>query len=247
MEHKRLALWKKFKENGSEKVREELILEYMYLVEMIVSRMISWLPASVEKCDLISYGVLGLISAVDRYDLGSGVKFETFAYWRIRGQILDFLRSQDILSRYQREKIKRLHKAMDTLEIAEDSTKLVEELSTKMGCSVEEVYDAMKMDYLGHIISLYEKVDEDRDLIDVISAGENVYEFIEDKMLISWIEELINQLDSRQQKILELYFVEELTLKEIGEILGISEGRVSQILTSTLLWLRKRVEKEQRL
>ncbi len=237
------ALWQKFRE-GDSQAREELIYHYIPLVEQVVNRFSPFLPKSVEVQDLISYGIVGLISALERFDPSKDVKFETFAYWRIRGEILDFLRRQDIVPKQQRMKIRQVRDKYLELGVVPGDQEGEEKIAQELGMEVEEVREAIKLSHLGNLISLNESIGEELVLGDAIASHRDPYQEIDRQLLKDRLVELMGELDERSRLILDLYFNHDLTLKEIGEVLDLSEGRVSQLLSSSLFFLRIGLERE---
>ncbi len=237
------VLWQRFRE-GDEQAREELICYYLPLVQQVVNRFAPFLPHSVEVEDLISYGIVGLISAMERFDPDKNVKFETFAYWRIKGEILDFLRKEDIIPKHQRVKIKQVKNKYLELGILPGDQEGEERVAEDLGMDLEEVKEAIRLSHLTNLISLNESIGEEIMLEDAIPSPGDPYEKVEKRLVREFIENLISKMDKRQQVILDLYFNEGLTLREIGQILDLSEGRVSQLLSASLFFLRMQLEKE---
>ncbi len=237
------VLWHRLKE-GDQQAREELIFHYIPLVQQVVNRFLPFLPKNIESQDLISYGIIGLISALERFDPEKDVKFETFAYWRVRGEILDFLRRQDIIPKQQRIKIKQIRDKYLELGVNPESQEGEEAVAKDLGLDIEEVREAIRVDHLAKLVSLSEVIGEEIALEDVIPSPEDPYEYVNRDFLKEQLVEIISKLDKRSQNVLELYFNEGLTLKEIGQVLDLSEGRVSQLLSSILFFLRVNLERE---
>lgn len=236
-------LWNRFKLKGELSARDELIYYYVPFVERIAHKYFIWLPRSIDYEDLIASGIIGLISAIDRYDVNSDVKFESFAFWRIKGEMIDFLRSRDVLSKGQRMKIKQLEKVVMQLEQEMDVVK-EEDIAERMHCSLEEVEELMRLSLLSGTVSLSDPISDELCLEDVIREDKDIVEEIDTKLIYEAVLTKIENLSDKEKKILHFYFVEGLTLKEIGSLLSISESRVSQILSRVLFVLKSGLKKE---
>jgi RNA polymerase sigma factor FliA len=239
------ALWLEYRRAGDEKLRDRLILTYAPLVKYVAGRIGSGLPAHVDDEDLVSYGLLGLIGAIERYDPERDVKFETYAVARIRGQIIDELRAMDWVPRSVRARARDIERAMTDLERGLGRAPTDGELAAKLGLSEEELEES-----LGEIArSSIAALDE---LWTVSGTGDQVslIETIEDESApdpqtnLSVTEQkealagAIAGLPEREKLVVTLYYYEELTLREIGEVLGVTESRVSQLHTKAVLRLK---------
>ncbi len=236
-------LWRRFKLEGDEKARDELIYYYIPFVEKIAHKFFIWLPSSVDREDLISNGVLGLITAIDRFRLDTEARFESFAFWRIKGQMLDFLRSKDLLSKNQRIKIKKMEDAFGDLE-KDGQVPTEEAIAEKLGCSIEEVLELMKLSCLSQTIYLSDSLGEDFSIEDTLGDERNPVDEIDKRLIYEQVLDRIKGFSEKEQQILQLYFLEGFTLKEIGEILSLSESRVSQMLSRILFVLRQDLKKK---
>jgi len=234
------------------RARERLILAYSPLVKYVAGRVSSGLPAHIEHADLVSYGIEGLIGAVDRYDPDREVKFETYAVTRIRGAILDELRGLDWVPRSVRANARKLERANAKLESKLGRTPSDAELAKELGISEENLQDWLLDVSNSQVLALDEMwtvTDSSGDqvsLIDTIEDPQAVdpQEAIADSELKQRLADAIVGLPERERVVVTLYYYEELTLREIGEILGVTESRVSQIHTKALLTLRSRLKPE---
>jgi len=240
-------LWRRYKENGDQKARDMLIERYLPLVRYVVNRLMIDPAQNVNREDLYSYGVIGLIDAVDKFDLSKKVKFKTYAVKRIHGAILDELRKEDWLSRGARKKIKELEKVFYEAEVnGENLTD--EEIAKRMGISVEELHKLYATLSSSYVLSMSDLVSiSDDDYVTVESQVENrererpENEFVRD-YLINEIASLIMDLPFREKAVVYLYYYEKLSLKEIGAILDVTESRVSQIHTKALLKIKSKLQ-----
>lgn len=243
------ALWERYRDAPTADVREQLILQYAPLVKYVAGRVGVGLPNNIEHGDLVSYGMFGLIDAIERFDLDVGVKFETYAITRIRGAIIDELRSVDWVPRSVRAKARRINKAMQHLEGKLKRTPTDEELAVEVGVSVEVLRDMLETVSFTSVVALDESLNvggEDGGrtalvdtLQDVTSIGpeENVDDLETKQLLV----ETIERLSEREQKVIALYYFEGLTLAQIGGILGVTESRVCQIHTKAVVSLRSKM------
>lgn len=225
------------------KRRNELVVKYAPLVKNIVERMALRLPAHVDREDLISAGTMGLMSAVERFDENRNVLFETFARFRIRGAILDELRSRDVLSRSSRSKDSKLEAAYKALRADLGREPSEEEAAEYMGLSLEE-YHALLDDARGMALLSSEDLPPDyleryahSDVLEKIK-GANPFLLLKNKELKRILKNAIESLPEKEGIVLSLYYYEELTLKEIGLTLGLTESRISQIHTRAVIRLR---------
>ena len=232
-------LWEEYSRTG--RGRDELIQRYLPLIKYVVGRMAVTPPSGLDYEDILSFGVFGLIDAVEKFDPSKGFVFQTYAIPRIRGAILDELRKCDWLSRTGREKVQKLNRAME--KILRDKGELRDEwVMQEMGISEEEYYDVQELASRGYITSLDDTTPlEDGDVAveatladDRETAADKLDYESEKQQLI----EALQELPERERNMLSLYYYEGLTLKEIGNVLGVSESRVSQIHGKGLSMLR---------
>lgn len=243
------ACWKEYKKTKDPKLREKLILHYSPLVKYVAGRVAIGLPSNVDQADLVSYGILGLIDAIEKFDFQRGVKFETYAISRIQGQIIDELRSIDWVPRSVRKKSKEVERAIAELEQKLKRAPTDEEIAEHMGISVAELEDLYSQISLVSVVALDELVHltsekgESPTVGDVVADDRGIepdaqYEIEE---LRATLAQAINRLSEREKMVLTLYYYEGLTLAEIGQVLGVTESRVCQIHTKAILQLRAKL------
>ncbi len=241
-------LWLEFRRTGDQKLRDRLILTYAPLVKYVAGRLGSGLPAHVDDDDLVSYGLLGLIGAIERFDPSRDIKFETYAMARIKGSIIDELRSMDWVPRSVRSRARDIERAIGALEAKLGRAPTDEEISAKLGLSEEELDEALSEISRSSISALDElwTVSAGGDqiaLIDTIedTQGPNPQSALAQTEQKEAIGEAIARLPEREKLVVTLYYYEELTLREIGEVLGVTESRVSQLHTKAILRLKARL------
>jgi RNA polymerase sigma factor for flagellar operon FliA len=255
MRMKEEELWRKYKEAKDEalkeELREEIILRYAPLVKYMAGRIAISTPPTVEFEDLVHYGIIGLIDAIEKFDINQNIKFKTYATQRIRGAILDELRQIDWIPRSIRQKSKELEAAYANLEYKLGRAATDEEVASELGISVEEL-NKMILEVSGTTLLSLDDIspvsdDDEMSLMDtlegpVTQTPEAITEKEEAKRLLV---EAIEKLPPREREVIALYYYEELTLKEIGEVLGITESRVSQLHTKIILRLRGYLSKHR--
>jgi RNA polymerase sigma factor FliA len=247
-------LWSEYKDTGRQDLRDRLILRYSPLVKYVAGRVAVGLPQSVEQADLVSYGIFGLIDAIEKFDIQRGYKFETYAIARIKGAILDELRSIDWVPRSVRAKARSLEKAYAKLESELHRTPSDEELASELGMSDEQLQGTLSQISFVGLVALDEMLTagggergEAVALGDTIpDAGEGPVAAYEVEEMRQILAEAINRLGEREKIVLTLYYYEALTLAEIGEVLGVTESRVCQIHTKAVLQLRSRMVASER-
>jgi RNA polymerase sigma factor FliA len=241
------ALWERYRDTADAGVREQLILQYAPLVKYVAGRVGSGMPSNVEHADLVSYGMFGLMDAIDKFDVDKGFKFETYAITRIKGAIIDELRSVDWVPRSVRSKARRIEQAMARLEARLHRTPTDEELAEELEVSMDELASMLEKVSLTNMVALDEALDVgDGDRITVVDTlkddsvpmPEDSYDDIETKQILR---HTITRLSEREQTVLALYYVEGLTLAQIGDVLGVTESRVCQIHTKAVMSLRTKL------
>lgn len=241
-------VWERFFKNADPDARERLILNYAPLVKFVAGRVRAALPPSVDHGDLVSYGVLGLIGAIERFDRKRDVKFETYAIPRIRGAMLDELRALDWVPRSVRSKARELEQAMTKLQSSLRRDPTEEELASELDLAVDEVRDRLDSSAAMSIVALEDMTtvggDDDRvSLLDTLADldVEQPGAAIETEETRQALLKSIDALADRERKVIVLYYFEGFTLARIGDILGVTESRVSQIHSKAVLALRARM------
>ena len=243
-------LWADYKQEAQRRDRDRLILHYAPLVKYVAGRVRSGLPNTVESADLVSYGMFGLIDAIEKFDPERQIKFETYAINRIRGAIIDELRSLDWVPRSVRSKAKDLERAHAELEVELRRAPSEAELAERMGVSRAELGKLMSQVSVTNVVALDDVArgggdGGDKmtlgDLLEDPRAADPEAEFESEEMKVI-IAEQIAGLPEREKIVLTLYYYERLTLAEIGSVLGVTESRVSQIHSKSLLDLRGRLQ-----
>src|SRR5262249_40735192 len=243
------SLWREYRRTGDKAVRDRLILTYAPLAKFVAGRLGSGLPAHVEENDLVSYGLLGLIGAIERYDPDRDVKFETYAIARIKGSIIDELRAMDWVPRSVRSRAREIERAIAQLEAQLHRAPTDEEISNKLGITPEELDDSLtdisrsSIAALDELWTLSSGSGDQVALIDTIedTQGPEPQSALDQSELREAIAEAISRLPEREKIVVTLYYYEELTLREIGEVLSVTESRVSQLHTKAILRLKARL------
>jgi RNA polymerase sigma factor for flagellar operon FliA len=244
------SLWEEYKASGTQEVRERLILHYAPLVKFVAGRLAAGLPQTVDQADLTSYGMFGLIDALDKFDLARAVKFETYAIPRIKGAIIDELRALDWVPRSVRFKARELDKAYQTLEAKLGRSPSDEEVSEHLGIGVDELHDVVSQISFVSVLALDDVVaggedrGESRTLLDTLADAANADPTaeLEGQEMRGLLSHSINALAEREKVVVTLYYFEGLTLAEIGEILGVTESRICQIHTKAVGNLRRALD-----
>lgn len=231
---------------GVELSREEIVHKYLHLVKYVAGRISVSLPPNVEISDLINDGVLGLLDAIEKYDDARGVKFETYAITRINGAILDALRALDWVPRAVRQRGRELERAHQELEARFGRAPTEEELAEHMGLTPKELAQLVQRVRGSAVVSLEESLPSDKgheiSLADTLrdDSGDVVGE-IEQRELREELVEAVDDLPAQERRVIRLYYFEGKTLKDIKEVLGVSESRVSQIHAQAVIRLRRRL------
>jgi RNA polymerase sigma factor for flagellar operon FliA len=242
------SLWRRYKEYGDQPARDQLILNYAPLVKYVAGRMGAGLPSHVDEADLISYGLLGLINAVERFDLKRRIKFETYAVTRIKGAIIDELRALDWVPRSVRARAREIERTSAELEHKLHRAPTDEEMAKALGVSTSDFQDSITQIANSSLVALDEMWSsstggETLALIDTIGDGDTsdpaaMVGEMETRITLA---DAIAGLPEREKIVVSLYYYEGLTLREIGEVLGVTESRVSQLHTKAVLRLRGRL------
>jgi RNA polymerase sigma factor for flagellar operon FliA len=242
------GLWQEYKDKGTRDARERLILHYSPLVKFVAGRVAAGLPQNIEQSDLVSYGIFGLIDAIDKFDPGRGYKFETYAISRIKGAIIDELRSIDWVPRSVRAKARAIERAYSKLENELRRSPDDKEVAAELGMSEDELATVLgQVSFVG-VVALDELLTAGSErgggatVGDTIAgSGHDPVEVFESEEMRTVLADAINRMPDRERLVLTLYYYEGLTLAEIGSVLGVTESRVCQIHTKAIFQLRSRL------
>jgi RNA polymerase sigma factor for flagellar operon FliA len=240
------ALWREFKGSADPRLRERLILHYSPLVKYVAGRVGVGLPPNIEQADLVSYGIFGLIDAIEKFDISRAIKFETYAISRIKGAIIDELRAIDWIPRSVRYKAREVEKAYAALESRLHRTPTEPEVADELGISLDDLHTIFSQVSFVNVIALDELLNvggERGDKLSLVDTLEDTkaedpvqaFETEETKYLLA---RAINTLPEREKIVVTLYYYEGLTLAEIGQVLGVTESRICQMHTKAVLQLR---------
>lgn len=236
--------WEEYSKQKSNEMREKLILEYAPLVKVVAGRLSMYLGYNVDYEDLVSYGIFGLIDAIDKYDNSKDVKFETYASLRIRGAILDQIRKMDWIPRTIRQKQKKIDTACKAVEAEKGRTATDVEIAEKIGITEDELLEWQGQMKVTNLVSLNEYLEAGSEIPNekyTAKQFEGPEEAVEQDELKKMLQEALTLLTDKEQKVIVLYYYEDLTLKEISNILEVSESRVSQLHTRALQKMKKRM------
>lgn len=227
-------LWRRFKTEGDRDARDRLVVHYAPLVKFVAGRVRSGLPASVDQNDLVSDGVIGLMDAVDKFEPERGLQFQTYAVTRVRGAIVDGLRTSDWVPRSVREKIRDIDAAQTRLEAQLGRSPTDREVADELGLSIEELRKVYTLTAHTSVVSFETVVDEDApgSTTDLPGADDD---------LPPGFLRAVRELAERDQVVVALYYWERLTLAEIGQVLGVTESRVSQLHSRATMQLRRKL------
>jgi RNA polymerase sigma factor for flagellar operon FliA len=245
-------LWRRYKKDGDDRARERLVVAYSPLVKYVSGRMASGLPAHVEEADLIYYGLGGLISAIQRFELEREIKFETYAITRIKGAIIDELRSLDWVPRSVRARARAIERANTKLEHKLQRAPTDEEMAKELEMTVGDFQDALlqisnsTVAALDELWTVSDSSGDSVSLLDTLQdpGAPDPAAVMDATDLKDRIADAIARLPEREKLVVALYYYENLTLREIGEVLGVTESRVSQLHTKAVLRLRGRMADE---
>lgn len=234
-EHTVDALWRRYKDGGDREARDRLVVHYSPLVKFVAGRVRSGLPSSVDQNDLVSDGVIGLMDAVDKFQPERGLQFQTYAVQRIRGAIVDGLRSSDWVPRSVREKIRDIDAAQTRLEARLGRAPSDTEIAVELDLTIEELRKVYSLTAHTSVVSFETVLEDDtpRAHVDLPGADDD---------LPPGFLRAVRELPERDQVVVALYYWERLTLAEIGRVLGVTESRVSQLHSRATLSLRRKLE-----
>ncbi|MFW6252136.1 MAG: sigma-70 family RNA polymerase sigma factor [Halanaerobium sp.] len=231
-------LWKKYRLNNNQKAREEIILKHLGLVRYAVGRIIIMLPDQIEPEDLESYGIIGLIEAVEKFDYQRGIEFSTYALPRIKGEIYDYLRSKDWLPDNMRRELKRAETERENFKADTGREPDQKELAKRTGIDVERLNAIDRHSQLANWISLSHEF-EGVELIELIAADlDKAVDKLTEEEAVNLLAEKLDMLSEAEKLVLTLYYYEELTQIEIAEVMELSAARVSQIHSRAIRRLR---------
>jgi RNA polymerase sigma factor FliA len=242
-------LWEHFKDTGDTATRERLILHYAPLVKYVAGRVGVGLPPNIEQADLVSYGIFGLIDAIEKFDINRSIKFETYAISRIRGAIIDELRAIDWIPRSVRYKAREVERAYAALEGELRRTPTEPEVAQRLGIGLDDLHQIFSQVSYVNVVALDELLTvggEKGDKLSLVDTLEDTraedpvtaFENEETKFLLA---RAIDQLPEREKIVVTLYYYEGLTLAEIGRVLGVTESRICQMHTKAVLQLRAKL------
>ncbi|MCL2791631.1 MAG: RNA polymerase sigma factor WhiG [Spirochaetaceae bacterium] len=241
-------LWLKYKKEKKTELRDHFIKQYAPLVKYVAGKVAIGMPYNVEFDDLVGFGVFGLFDAIEKFDPEKHVKFKTYAVTRIRGAIYDELRSIDWVPRSVRQKTREIEEIVYHLEANLGRSASDAEIAAKMGISVEELHKSIHKISTSSILSLNDLwyTGEDNDKVSIVDSIEssqslNPDTIVEREEIKKVIVQAINELPDKEKKVLVLYYYEDLTLKEIGKVLDVTESRISQLHTKAILRLRAKL------
>ena len=247
-------LWRRYKSSGDARAREQLVVAYSPLVKYVAGRMSSGLPAHVEEADLISYGLEGLINAIERFDPEREIKFETYAITRIKGQIIDALRQLDWVPRSVRARAREIERAHAKLEHKLHRTPTDEEIAAELAITLEEFQESLLRISNSTVVALDELWSVSDSSGDQVSLLDTLQDpdapdpeaLLDASEVKDRLSDAIAALPEREKLVIALYYYENLTLREIGEVLGVTESRVSQLHTKAVLRLKSRLQGDLR-
>ena len=250
MHEDEIKMWKKFKSTKSQTLREEIVKKYLYLVKYVAGRVAIGLPPNVEFNDLVSYGILGLFDAITKYDVSQGNKFETYAVSRIRGSIMDELRKLDWAPRLLRKKAREIEKKCKELEEKNGRLATDHELAKALRISTDElnsIYSDLNSTTFLSLDEVWQNDDGNKPISRLQTIEDslitNQFNFVHQSEVKEFLADAIDQLPEKEKLVIVLYYYENLTLREIGEILDVSESRVCQIHTKVITRLRSHLMK----
>lgn len=232
-------LWKQYKEQGHKDAKEKLIIEYVELVKIIAGRLYTSYNSHVEYEDLVSYGIIGLIDAIEKFDQSKNVKFETYANIRVRGSIIDQIRSLDWIPRSKRQKFKEIEETIARLQ-GEYGEKLSDShIAKALGITLDELNELMGEMSAVSVVSLEEKISENANFsVKSENIAYSPEESLDEKETKRMLADAIDALPEREKMIVSMYYYNDLTYKEIAEILEVSESRISQLHTKAVAKLK---------
>lgn len=251
MEENEVKMWRKYKRTKSNVIREEIVKKYLYLVKYVAGRVAIGLPPNVEFNDLVSYGILGLFDAINKYDVSQGNKFETYAVSRIRGSIMDELRKLDWAPRLLRKKAREIEKKCKELEEKNGRLATDTELAKSLKMSTDElnsIYSDLNSTTFLSLDEVWQNDDGNKPISRLQTIEDslvtNQFSYVHQSEVKDILASCIDDLPEKEKLVIVLYYYENLTLREIGDILDVSESRVCQIHTKVITRLRSHLMKK---
>ncbi len=239
-------MWGQYAENRDNDLRNELLLHYIPLVKRVVGRLFATSRPYVDYDDLVSCGVLGMMDAIERFDPARSVRFETYAQIRIRGEIIDYMRRQDWAPVHVRTRIKQLEAAYDRVAQRNGGPASDEEVAQELGLDVEEMRQTLSDSHFLNLMYLDELLTEAPAEDERLVSDSQIVSDVEKTEFKEILAREIGRLTEREQMVLSLYYFDELTLREIGKVLSLTESRISQIHSGAILKLRARLSRQYR-
>lgn len=237
------AMWKEYSLNPGPETKNKLVLHYLYLVKSIVYRLMPTYRGYSDYNDLISCGVVGLMDAIGKFDTNRKVKFESYAALRIRGEIIDYIRKQDWAPYSMRKKVKAVTGAYDELEMEFGRTPSDTEVADHLDMDEKEVQDVVNISYTFNLVYFEEMINQNQTLGDIVLDGEQTLEEdFEDRETERLLGDYIDSLPEKERLVITLYYYEELKLKDIAQLLNMSESRISQIHSKAIAKLRTKMQ-----
>jgi len=245
-----VKMWKDYKRTRSDLLRDTIVKRYLYLVKYVAGRIAIGLPPNIEFGDLVSYGILGLFDAIEKYDVSQGNKFETYAVSRIRGSIMDELRKLDWAPRLLRKKAREVEKKCKELEDRLGRMATDDELAKGLKISVGELnhlYGELNSTTFLSLDEVWENDNGNKPISRLQTIEDslvtNQFNFVHRAEVNEFLQKAIENLPEKEKLVVILYYYENLTLREIGQVLNVSESRVCQIHTKVVLRLRSALKK----
>lgn len=237
-------LWKRFSTDKTLELKNELVLRYVDLVKNIVLRLMPTYKGYSDFDDMLSCGIIGLMDAIDKYDTGLGVKFEYYAQKRIRGEIIDFIRKQDWAPSSLRRKIKEISNAYSDLEMKLLRSPTDSEVAQHLQMDEEDLHKTLGKSQMFNVIHFEEMVQDDASWHNTIQdQGDLIEDQFTKQESVAILGDFIEQLPDKERLVVTLYYYEELNLKEIAGVLGVSESRASQIHSKAVMKLRTKMQR----
>jgi RNA polymerase sigma factor for flagellar operon FliA len=243
-------LWQRYKKTDDRQAKDALVLKYLPLAKYVADRMAIYLLPGIEHRDIVGWAIVGLLEAVENYDLAQKVSFKTFAFYRIKGEIQDAIRNLDWLPRPQRDRVKRVHAATDKLRTRLGKEPTPQEIADEVHMAEDDVLDSLSKSTSVNLVSLDQPLgdthrtvdDQELTIEDIIEdAGDSPREIADKTSALEALAAAIPKLNENQQKVIYLYYNEGLTLKEVATVLDVTEGRVCQIHTEAITKLRAKM------